>query len=218
MEFAGAVMTLGKFSGRDLTQTLSQIETSIHGATRDNCARLLRRYHAHHSVLAAAGSVKRLVGQINVMIHALGILLCLPKVLQADEVVHSISLGAGNAGKRFDLETDRRIAEFKFITWQGGAEAIRQNSLFKDFYGLAEYSTTKSRHLYVVGRKFPLQFLKGRRALKSVLSKNVKLYGAFHAKYPAYQVVRDYYLPRRNLVRIEDLSNMLPELTSELEV
>ena len=87
--------------------------------------------------------IKQLTGQINVMIHALGILLCLPHILGADEIIDYVSLGAGNTGRGFDLETNRRIAEFKFIHWQGGPQSIRRNALFKDFYEMAEYETDK---------------------------------------------------------------------------
>jgi hypothetical protein len=85
--------------------------------------------------------VKRLAREINVVIHALGILLCLPHILEPEETIEYVSLGAGNTGRAFDLETNKRIAEFKFSRWQGGAEAIRQNSLFKDFYCMAEYDS-----------------------------------------------------------------------------
>ena len=81
-----------------------------------------------------------------------------------------MSLGAGNSGRSWDLETDRQIAEFKFISWRGGPEAIRQNSLFKDFLYLAEHETDKSKHLYVLGTEVPIKFLSGRRAFTSVLS------------------------------------------------
>jgi hypothetical protein len=99
----------------------------------------LIEYRAERAVLTAATDVKRLVGQINVMIHALGILLCLPHVLEGDENVQYLSLGAGNTGCPFDLETDRRVAEFKFINWRGGPESIRQNSVFKDLFMMAEH-------------------------------------------------------------------------------
>jgi hypothetical protein len=218
MELVEAIAALNLFSGQDLGQTLSRIELAIEGATGDSCPPLLLEHHVQHDALAAAGLVKRLAGQVNVVIHALGILLCLPEVLRPGEVIESISLGAGNTGKPFDLETNRRVAEFKFIAWQGGPEAIRQNSLFKDFYYLIEYDSTKSKHLYVLGTEFPLKFLNSRRALESVLSKNVAFHEEFRSKYPDYRVVRDYYLPRRNQVLIEDVSLMLPGLTDELMV
>jgi hypothetical protein len=218
MEIAEAIAALNSFSGQDLGRTLSKIELAIEGATADSCTTLLLEHHAQHDALAAAGFVKRVAGQVNVVIHALGILLCLPEVLQPGEVIESISLGAGNTGKPFDLETNRRVAEFKFIAWQGGPEAIRQNSLFKDFYYLAEHNPAKSKHLYVLGTEYPLKFLNSRRALGSVLSKNVTFHNEFRAKYPDYQVVRDYYLPRRSQVLIEDMSAMLPGLTDGLMV
>lgn len=76
-------------------------------------------------VLAAAAALKRLAGQINVSIHAMGILLCLPHILEPYESVKYMSLGAGNTGRKFDLETNYRIAEFKFIHWRGGPESVR---------------------------------------------------------------------------------------------
>jgi hypothetical protein len=103
--------------------------------------------------LEAALEIKRLAGQINVVIHALGILVSLPHLLEPDEVVEELSLGAGNTGRSFDLTTDRRIAAFKFITWRGGAEAIRQNTVFVDVLHLAEADTDRARFLYVTGSK-----------------------------------------------------------------
>jgi hypothetical protein len=207
-----AFVTLAGFSGKDLTATLSRIEQSLVGVSADNCSAVLHDHNAERNVLSAAGVVKRLAGQINVIIHALGIMLCLPHLLQPGEVIESDSLGAGNTGRSFDLETNRRIAEFKFITWQGGPEAIRQNSLFKDFYCLCEFDSRKSKHLYVLGTDIALRFLKGNRAIESVFSKNVSLLQDFGRKYPDYRVVSDYYLPRRNVVHIQDVSAMLSEL------
>ena len=80
----------------------------------------------------------------------------LPHILEPDERIEYVSLGAGNTGKAFDLETDRRNAEFKFINWRGGSEAIRENTLFKDFYLMAEHETHKLKFLYVLDTKHPL--------------------------------------------------------------
>jgi len=54
--------------------------------------------------------------------------------LQSGEVVEQLSLGAGNSGKSFDLTTNQRVAEFKFIQWKGGSESARKREFFKDFY------------------------------------------------------------------------------------
>jgi hypothetical protein len=175
---------------------------------------------AEAEVLGAAGLIKQLAGQINVVIHALGILLCLPRILQADEVIEYVSLGAGNTGRAFDLETNRRIAEFKFIHWQGGPESIRQNALFKDFYEMADYDTAKEKYLYVLGTAHAEKFFNGGRALSSVLSRNEKLRTDFSEKFgDRYRTVRDFYLPRKGLVVIQDVSPFVPELvTAAVEV
>jgi hypothetical protein len=134
------------------------------------------------------------------------------------EVIEYVSLGAGNSGRAFDLETNQRIAEFKFIHWQGGPESIRQNSLFKDFYEMAEYDTRKQKFLYVLGTAHGEKFFNGGRALSSVLSRNEKLKKDFNEKFgDRYRTVRDYYLPRKGLVVIQDVSSFVPELVAAVE-
>lgn len=198
-----------------MTQTIYQIEKSIKGVSADNYAVVLSSSGAKSEVLGAAGLVKQLAGQINVVIHALGILLCLPHILRPGEIIEYVSLGAGNTGRSFDLETNQRIAEFKFIHWQGGPESIRQNSLFKDFYLMAEHDTTKEKYLYVLGTEHAEKFFNGRRALSSVLKGNVTLRNKFHVKFgEQYGRVRDYYLPRKDLVVIQDVSLFVPELVA----
>jgi hypothetical protein len=218
LDLASAVLALQRFSGNNLTLTLSQIESELEGRTVGTCTPLLVEHNAQHEALEAAGLMKQLASQINVVIHALGILLCLPELLEADERIESVSLGAGNTGKSFDLVTDRRIAEFKFITWQGGPESIRQNSIFKDFYYLAEDDSKKLKCLYLLGTKHPLKFFTSRRALSSVLSKNVTFSEQFRSKYPDYEVVRDYYMPVRHRVNITDVSQLLPGLANDLQI
>lgn len=148
-----------------------------------------------------------MAGQINVIIHAAGIICSLPAILRTGEIVESVSLGAGNTGRKFDLETNLQVAEFKFIDWQGGAETIRQNGIFKDFYELAEHKTDKRKMLYVVGTKYPLKFLAGKRALKSVLSKQPAILADIQNKYgESLRVVRDYYEIMKSTVEVCDVS------------
>lgn len=52
-------------------------------------------------------------GRINDLIHAAAIALALPHLLATGEVLKRPSLAAGNDPSRpFDVETDRRVAEF----------------------------------------------------------------------------------------------------------
>jgi hypothetical protein len=217
-DIQAAVKKLQQFSGKDLTVTLGLLEENLRGLSGDGCTDAARACGAHQDAMSAASLIKRMAGQINVVVHALGIVLCLPKLLEDGEIVEYVSLGAGNTGKPFDLETNRRVAEFKFIHWQGGPESIRQNSLFKDFYLLAEHSTPKKKYLYVLGTELPLKFLNGGRAMSSVLSHSVKLKQDFAQRFgDEYKVVRDYYAPRKSAVLVQDVSHWLPELAHAFE-
>ncbi len=159
---------LARFTGPDLTQTLARIESGVRGVTAEGCASLLESAGAGREALAAAAEMKRLAGQINVTIHALGILLCLPYILEPDERVEYVSFGAGNTGRDFDLETNLRVAEFEFIRWRGGAESIRQNSVFKDYLLLAEHPTEKRKHLYLLGTEHAEVFARRPGAIERV--------------------------------------------------
>ncbi|GBQ56532.1 hypothetical protein [Komagataeibacter swingsii] len=218
-DLAGICRLLGQFTGTDLTRTLSRIEGDIRGMTADNCAGFLEGAGAGQEVLSAAAEMKRLAGQIDVTIHALGILLCLPHILEPGERVESVSLGAGNTGRKFDLETNLRVAEFKFIRWRGGPESIRQNGVFKDYLLLAAEKITKRKYLYLLGTKHALRFLRGGRALSSILSRNVKLQKIFLAEFgDKFRTVGEYYAAQANAnaVHIEDVSPWLSELAEEL--
>lgn len=206
-----------RFTGPDLTQTLARIEGAVRGVAAKDCANFLESAGVGREALAAAAEMKRLAGQINVTIHALGILLCLPHILEPDERVEYVSLGAGNTGRDFDLETNLRVAEFKFIRWRGGAESIRQNSVFKDYLLLAEHPTAKRKYLYLLGKEYALKFLRGGRALSSVLSRNDKLQKMFADRFgEAFRTVGDYYAVHVGAVQIEDVSPWLSELAEEL--
>jgi hypothetical protein len=139
MDLANMLAALEKFSGSNLSITLAGVEADLRGANLEQCNLVLTDSGAGEQALAAAAALKRVAGQVNVAIHALG----LRHVLEPGELVEYVSLGAGNTGRRFDLETNIRVAEFKFIHWRGGPESIRQNSIFKDFFLLAEHESTK---------------------------------------------------------------------------
>jgi hypothetical protein len=146
MELLRVAAVLKKYEGTGLTETLFKFKVAVMGLTASDCARVLGSAGVDREVLAAAAALKRLAGQINVFIHATGILLCLPHILEPGESVEYMSLGAGNTGREFDLESNYRIAEFKFIHWQGGQESIRQNQLFKDYYLLSESQSEKRKY------------------------------------------------------------------------
>ncbi len=218
-DLAAISVLLRDFSGHELSAKLKQVEGAIAGMTLTRYPAFLLNTGADRKVLAAAADLKKLAGQINVLIHALGILLCLPRILEKGETVQYVSLGAGNTGRKFDLETDRRIAEFKFIQWRGGAESIRQNSVFKDYFELARCTNGKQRYLYLLGTEHPLRFLNSRRALDSVLSRNVKLKATFRDLFgDRYRTVGEYYRAHSREVKIVDVAGWLSELAAAVIV
>ena len=214
-----ALEAIESFIGSDLTARIADLEWEVKGCDGAQCSAKSAQVGVTSELLSAAYVVKRAAGQINVLIHAVGGLLLVPQIMEPDEKIEYMSLGAGNTGREFDLETDRRVAEFKFIHWRGGADTIRQNSLFKDFYLLAEHTTKKRKELFVLDTKHPLKFLRAGRALRSVLSKNVTLWEGFQAKYGnSYQTVGDYYAARQHDVVIRDAAPLVPQLLRIVDV
>lgn len=211
---AGALASLAAFGvGAGLTARISELEYDLQGLDRVGLGATLQQGRATTDVLAGAMLVKEVSRQIDVTIHALGILLALPGLLEEGEVIQALSLGAGNTGRMYDLETDRRIAEFKFIAWQGGPESIRQNGLFADVFRLAEADSAKRRQMFVIGLERPLKFLNGGRVLTSVLSKNAKVSADFFSLYgDRFARVCDYWLTVKERVELVDVASLVPSL------
>jgi len=114
-----ALAALASFaSPEEFTLRISEIESSLTSLTREQAADRLVEERVDSSVFDAALTVKRLAGRINDIVHAVGILTALPHILEPGEVIESLSLAAGNTGRAYDLETDRQLAEFKFIAWR----------------------------------------------------------------------------------------------------
>ena len=209
-----AVRALASFAlPESLTARISGLERQLASRTREDVRGQLQAERIDGTLLRAALTVKQLAGRINDIVHAVGMLVSLPYVLHPGERIQSLSLAAGNTGRTHDLETDRQIAEFKFIAWRGGAESIRQNTLFVDLFNLATADTNKPRRLYVVGKQEPLRFLNNRRAVASVLSKHSNVSARFRKlNGEQFSTVCDYYATVRDLVEIVDLAEIVPDL------
>ena len=105
-------------------------------------------------------ATRRKLGRVNDLIHASAIALMLPTLLDDDEVVQGRpSLAAGNDPTRpYDLQTNKRIAEFKLAQW-AGADAMRKRGVFKDLVHLASDDSGRRAQLLVVGQA-PIKFLR----------------------------------------------------------
>jgi hypothetical protein len=167
--------------------------------------------HNVSEILAEKLDIKRLSAQVDVAIHAYGILFVLSKILEDGEVIEYLSLGAGNTGKKYDIATSKRIAEFKFAKWDDGSNTIRQNGIFKDFLELAieEKGQKRMKELYCLSANKVIEFLSSSgRSLASVLSRNPE-----NKKYPEYQkkykTVKDFYHIFKDEVKIVELSDYI---------
>ncbi|MFN8470239.1 MAG: hypothetical protein U0X20_32090 [Caldilineaceae bacterium] len=217
MTLVQAAEQLQRFEQGSLRGRIAALEQSLHGADGAACAALAPNAGVGPELWAAAQYLKAVAGQINVVVHASGILLALPYLLEEGEVVEALSLGAGNTGVPFDLITDRRVAEFKFTHWRGGAESVRKRELFKDFYLLAEADTPKQRYMYVMDDHIPLKFLRSRSSIASLLSRNNSLWTAFQARYGTrFATVSEYYAYRQATVTIVGLAQVVPHFAQEL--
>ena len=129
--------------------------------------------------------------------------MLLPDILEEDEIVTSLSLGAGSSEtKRFDLETSHRVAEFTFIEWTG-SDNTRWQKIFKDFYRLAEFDTKKSKELWLTDDAYVLKYLRSGSSIRSATHKHRDFWENFLTKYPAIKTVRDYYRMREDAVKIK---------------
>jgi hypothetical protein len=210
MDISKALLKIEDFKSSSLKTKLSQLEQLVVDVGMDDSASFCSEQGLDVDLMLSARRVKVAAAQIDEVIHTVGILQSLPHILEQGEQVEYVSLGAGNTGKKFDLETNKRVAEFKFIDWQPKSNTIRENGIFKDFYGLAEHETHKKKELYVIGTHYVLKFLNGGRALNSILSKQPKILAEISDNYDSsVKVANDYFELHKSNVEICDVSGII---------
>ncbi len=208
IDLKNAHKNIKRLKAPKLRDRISKLQESLSGVNLDRSRSIILENAIDKSLFESALVLKKISSQIDEVMHATGILLSLSYILKKGELIEKLSLGAGNTGVPFDLETDRRIAEYKFIHWNGGPESIRQNGLFKDFYKLAEYKSEKKKYLYVVGGT-PKNFLaNSNRNINGVL--NDKLWRDFKIKYKKeFLRVNKYYQLQKKNVSVVDLKEVM---------
>lgn len=165
VELDEAVGLLANFLGRaPLTSTIARLERTLDGADARDADAIVGDLAISSDLLHAAVVTRGNLGRINDLIHALGISLMLPVILEDGETItNRPSLAAGNDPSRpYDLETDRRVAEFKFSVWTG-RDAMRKRNTFKDYVHLAADESGRRPVLYVLGAR-PFRFLRTTRS------------------------------------------------------
>src|SRR5260370_27495368 len=91
------------FHRNSLTVQIAGIENALNGLEKQAVSSLCSKMDVTPVLLQSAVSLKRAASQINVIIHAVGILISLPSILEDGEKVESVSLGAGNKSNPFNL-------------------------------------------------------------------------------------------------------------------
>lgn len=163
-----AIKLIADFKGDNLKTKLNDLKVDLIGKKGT-------QIKIQTNLFEAALIVKKVSAQIDEIVHAIGIINCLPKILTANETVVSLSLAAGADGDGIDLVTNKRIAEFKFAKWQDGkaANGMRKRQVFADCINLYLSNTTKTKELYVYDAERILEYFNSKKACwKNVLSKS----------------------------------------------
>ena len=220
---SSAISKVASFKGFSLADTIASIEKNSVSAGVNGINQLRKSHNIDKQLLESASIVKHISAQIDVVIHSVGMIYALPYLLEQDEIIQGLSLGAGTAGSDFDLVTDKRIAEFKFIKWQGGSEAVRKKTLFQDYYKLVREETEKKKYIYLLNTEIPLKFLKGKSNILRLLSRNQSLRVDFQNRYKSrYDLVGDFFDAHKNVVQFVNLVDEIPDfstlMASDLEL
>jgi hypothetical protein len=148
------------FDQEDLSRRVGRLEDHLEGADRETVEERVAPEGLTDDLLKGALLVRQHAGRVNDLIHAAMIVRALPKILEPGErIVRRPSLASGNDGSRkFDLETDRRVAEFKAAQWKG-RDTMRKRMLVADLVGLVLEHGDRRAELYVLGR-LPIDYLR----------------------------------------------------------
>ena len=196
-----------------MTDSIANLEEALEGSTQAQVGSLLEDAGVAPGLLRDAMTVRARIGRVSDVIHATAIALSLPALLQSGEVMARPSLGAGNDKSRpFDLETNRRVAEFKMARWKG-SDAMRKRQTFKDLVHLAAEESDRTAELYVLGER-PIHFLQTSRSKASWgLDRSPPTQRLFEEKFGSLDMaIADFTSGPGAHVKVIDLEGQLPRL------
>jgi hypothetical protein len=197
-----ALQIVSSFKGTDLKQELNKLRGSlIHKGKND--------IKEPEHLFEAALEVKRISAQIDEMVHASGIIKCLPYILEENEIIEDLSLASGADGAGIDVVTNKRIAEFKFSVWQvGKTNGMRKRQVFADLVQLYIYDSLKKKEVYVTSHAMVIKFLNGKSKWENQLSKS----GALKNK------LGDYLTEKKlSSITVNDIYNISGVVVKDIE-
>lgn len=211
-----AFTTLVQFlRSRSFTTRVADLEHRVVGAEPPEVSRIAHGEGLTPQLLHAALTVRREAGRVSDVIHAAVILLALPAILEPGEVIcNRPSLGPGNDPTRpFDLETDRRIAEFKVALWSGG-DMMRKRGVTADLVHLALDESGRRPELWVAGED-PLRFLlTSRSSVAGLLSRAPRrLRERYADRFGTQETpLRTFVAEQAAHVRLRNIAEVIPEI------
>lgn len=209
-----AVARLGDFLERaPLTSAIAGLEHALDERSSEDVGDVVSDAGIDQDLLVASVVTRAGLGRLTDLIHAVGIVLALPRLLEPGEVVvNRPSLAAGNDPSRpYDLETDRRVAEFKFSVWTG-KDAMRKRQTFKDFVHLAADDSGRRRCLYVIGKR-PVRFLRTTTAAAAWgLDRHPATRRLFAEQFGPLEQEIGAFVESRDDVELVDLTELAPDL------
>lgn len=220
-EIGPAIAQLATLIDGDLTETLAALEHRLVSATGIDVDSRSADAGLRPGVLGAALQLRARVGRLNDVVHAAAILAALPGLLEHGEtIVVRPSLAAGNDPSRpFDIETDRRVAEFKLAVWSASdADPARKRAVFQDLVHLAAYRGGKRAELHVAGPR-PIAFLRTSRttAQWALGRSSQSLRDLFIERFGSLDItVADFTNGPAGHVVLNDLSTLLPSVADAL--
>jgi hypothetical protein len=216
-DLASSLKSLGTFLDRaPLTDTIACLEEALEGSTQAQVNGLLEDAGISSGLLRDAMTVRARIGRVSDVIHATAIALSLSTLLQPGEIVARPSLAAGNDKSRpFDLETNRRVAEFKLARWTG-SDAMRKRQVFKDLVTLAAEESDRAAELYVLGTR-PIRFLQtSRSTARWGLDRSLPTQKLFEERFGSLDVeIADFTGGPGAHVKVIDLEERMPRLFSD---
>ncbi|MFC7617279.1 hypothetical protein ACFQV2_31510 [Actinokineospora soli] len=201
------------------TTCVDHLEHELVGIDSSTAPVVTRAAGLSDELLEAALIVRRDVGRVSDVIHATVIALALPKILEPGEVItNRPSLGPGNDKTRpFDLETDRRIAEFKVALWSGG-DMARKRTLTADLVHLALDQSGRRPELWVAGAE-PIRFLQTSTSpVGDLLSRTSRhLRARYHDRYGTDAIpLRDFVTQHAAHIHHRNIADVLPTVSTAL--
>lgn len=157
-----------------------------------------------HGAYLAALTLKAVAGEVDVLLHAVGIVAALPFILEAGETVEKLSLdqdsgGTGDGDLTADVVTSKKVAEVTFIRWaEKKGNGTREVKLLRDLINLDvvpdEDVGDRSRILYVTGGAPARRFLSGRTNIAKKLKDKAETLDMFRARYgDRYEMIGPYW-------------------------